>query len=75
MDRRAVVEILKRCKPLTPAHYLVFSEMNGTPLLVDHGYPKLRPRVETKRGFKTVKWVKSIELVEKEHDHEKKKIV
>jgi methionine sulfoxide reductase catalytic subunit len=46
--------------------------MNGAPLLVDHG-SSLRLRVETPRGFKIVKWLKSIELVEKEHDHEKKK--
>jgi DMSO/TMAO reductase YedYZ molybdopterin-dependent catalytic subunit/thiosulfate reductase cytochrome b subunit len=38
-------------------------EMNGTPLLMNHGAP-LRLRVETKLGFKMVKWLKSIELVE-----------
>lgn len=87
-----VVEILKRCKPLPQAHYLIFHsyqvdeqvreyyasldieeakhpqtmlayEMNGAPLLMNHGAP-LRLRVETKLGFKMVKWLKSIELVE-----------
>lgn len=38
-------------------------EMNGTPLPLNHGAP-LRLRVETKLGFKMVKWLKSIELVE-----------
>jgi DMSO/TMAO reductase YedYZ molybdopterin-dependent catalytic subunit len=38
-------------------------EMNGAPLQMNHGAP-LRLRVETKLGFKMVKWLKSIELVE-----------
>jgi DMSO/TMAO reductase YedYZ molybdopterin-dependent catalytic subunit len=38
-------------------------EMNGAPLLMNHGAP-LRLRVETKLGFKMVKWLKSIELAE-----------
>jgi DMSO/TMAO reductase YedYZ molybdopterin-dependent catalytic subunit len=38
-------------------------EMNGAPLSLEHGAP-LRLRVETKLGFKMVKWLKSIELVE-----------
>jgi DMSO/TMAO reductase YedYZ molybdopterin-dependent catalytic subunit/thiosulfate reductase cytochrome b subunit len=38
-------------------------EMNGAPLPLNHGAP-LRLRVETKLGFKMVKWLKSIELVE-----------
>ncbi len=38
-------------------------EMNGAPLPMNHGAP-LRLRVETKLGFKMVKWIKSIELVE-----------
>jgi DMSO/TMAO reductase YedYZ molybdopterin-dependent catalytic subunit len=38
-------------------------EMNGAPLSHEHGAP-LRLRVETKLGFKMVKWLKSIELVE-----------
>jgi len=37
--------------------------MNGAPLSIDHGAP-LRLRVETKLGFKMVKWLKSIELIE-----------
>ena len=38
-------------------------EMNGAPLQMNHGAP-LRLRVETKLGFKMVKWLKTIELVE-----------
>lgn len=38
-------------------------EMNGSPLLMNHGAP-LRLRVETKLGFKMIKWLKAIELVE-----------
>jgi sulfoxide reductase catalytic subunit YedY len=38
-------------------------EMNEMPLPLSHGAP-LRLRVETKLGFKMVKWLKSIELVE-----------
>ena len=38
-------------------------EMNDAPLSMDHGAP-LRLRVETKLGFKMVKWIRSIELVE-----------
>jgi sulfoxide reductase catalytic subunit YedY len=38
-------------------------EMNGRSLTMEHGAP-LRLRVETKLGFKMVKWIKSIELVE-----------
>jgi methionine sulfoxide reductase catalytic subunit len=38
-------------------------EMNDAPLQVAHGTP-CRLRVETQLGFKMVKWVRSIELVE-----------
>lgn len=38
-------------------------EMNGHPLPENHGAP-LRLRMETKLGFKMVKWIKSIEFVE-----------
>lgn len=38
-------------------------EMNGAALPLNHGAP-LRLRVETKLGFKMIKWLKSIELVE-----------
>ena len=84
--------ILKRCKVLPQARYLIFHshqmddqgreyycsldiheavhpqtilayEMNGSPLLIKHGAP-LRLRVETKLGFKMIKWLKAIELVE-----------
>ncbi len=95
-----VSEILKRCKPLPNARYLVFNsigtgekdeyghgdpsknyyeiidmelanhpqtilafEMNEMPLPIVHGAP-LRLRVETQMGYKMVKWVKSIELIE-----------
>jgi DMSO/TMAO reductase YedYZ molybdopterin-dependent catalytic subunit/thiosulfate reductase cytochrome b subunit len=87
-----LAEILKRCRALPQARYLIFHshqvdeqgreyygsldieeakhpqtilayEMNGAPLLMNHGAP-LRLRVETKLGFKMVKWLKTIELVE-----------
>lgn len=38
-------------------------EMNGEPLPVEHGAP-IRLRVETQLGFKMVKWVCAIEVVE-----------
>jgi DMSO/TMAO reductase YedYZ molybdopterin-dependent catalytic subunit/thiosulfate reductase cytochrome b subunit len=38
-------------------------EMNGSPLPENYGAP-LRLRMETKLGFKMVKWIKSIEFVE-----------
>ncbi len=38
-------------------------EMNGEPLPVNHGAP-VRLRVETYLGYKMVKWVRSIELVD-----------
>ena len=38
-------------------------EMNGTPLTIPHGAP-LRLRVETQLGFKMVKYLRSIELVD-----------
>jgi len=38
-------------------------EMNGRPLPVEHGAP-LRLRVEVQLGFKMVKWIRAIELVD-----------
>jgi DMSO/TMAO reductase YedYZ molybdopterin-dependent catalytic subunit len=38
-------------------------ELNGEPLPVQHGAP-LRVRLETKLGFKMVKFLRSIELVD-----------
>lgn len=38
-------------------------EMNGNPLPEKYGAP-LRLRMETKLGYKMVKWIKSIEFVE-----------
>ena len=38
-------------------------EMNGKPLPLEHGAP-LRLRVETQLGYKMVKYLRSIELVE-----------
>ena len=38
-------------------------DMNGKPLPVEHGAP-VRLRVETQLGFKMVKWIRAIELVE-----------
>jgi DMSO/TMAO reductase YedYZ molybdopterin-dependent catalytic subunit/thiosulfate reductase cytochrome b subunit len=87
-----LAEILKRCKVLPQARYLIFHshqvdeqgreyygsldiqearhpqtilayEMNGAPLLMNHGAP-LRLRVETKLGFKMIKWLEAIELIE-----------
>jgi DMSO/TMAO reductase YedYZ molybdopterin-dependent catalytic subunit len=87
-----LAEILKRCRALPEARYLIFHshqvdeqgreyygsldieearhpqtilayEMNGASLPINHGAP-LRLRVETKLGFKMVKWLKTIELVE-----------
>jgi DMSO/TMAO reductase YedYZ molybdopterin-dependent catalytic subunit len=52
--------------PLEEADYpqtILAYDMNGQPLPVNHGAP-LRLRMETKLGFKMVKWLKSIELVE-----------
>lgn len=37
--------------------------MNGGPLPVEHGAP-VRLRVETQLGFKMVKWIAAIEIVE-----------
>jgi DMSO/TMAO reductase YedYZ molybdopterin-dependent catalytic subunit len=38
-------------------------DMNGKPLPIEHGAP-VRLRVETQLGFKMVKWIRAIELVE-----------
>ncbi|GAA5125654.1 molybdopterin-dependent oxidoreductase [Pseudonocardia adelaidensis] len=43
---------------------LLAMDMNGGPLPVEHGAP-LRLRVENQLGFKMVKWVRGIELVER----------
>ena len=45
------------------AQTILAYEMNDAPLPVAHGAP-CRLRVETQLGFKMVKWVRSIELVE-----------
>ncbi len=42
---------------------LLALEMNGKALPIEHGGP-VRARFETQLGFKMVKWIKSIELVE-----------
>jgi DMSO/TMAO reductase YedYZ molybdopterin-dependent catalytic subunit/thiosulfate reductase cytochrome b subunit len=42
---------------------LLALEMNGGPLPIEHGAP-LRLRVENQLGFKMVKWVQGIELVD-----------
>jgi methionine sulfoxide reductase catalytic subunit len=42
-------------------------EMNGEPLTIEHGAP-LRLRCETQLGFKMVKYLRRIELVE-EYSH------
>ena len=38
-------------------------ELNGKPLTIEHGAP-LRLRVESELGFKMVKWITSIELID-----------
>jgi len=53
------LDIREACYPQTILAYA----MNGAPLPMSHGAP-LRLRVETKLGFKMIKWLKSIELVE-----------
>jgi len=53
------LDLKEACYPQTILAY----EMNGKPLLVEHGAP-LRLRVETKLGFKMTKWIKSIEIVD-----------
>ena len=45
------------------AQTILAHAMNGEPLPISHGAP-LRLRMETKLGFKMVKWVRAIELVE-----------
>lgn len=42
---------------------LLALEMNGAPLPIEHGAP-LRVRFETQLGYKMVKWIKAIELVD-----------
>ena len=42
-------------------------EMNGSPLPIEHGAP-LRLRVETLLGFKMVKWIRAIELIDDYRD-------
>ncbi len=53
------LDIEEASRPQTILAY----DMNGTPLQMNHRAP-LRLRVETKLGFKMVKWLKTIELVE-----------
>ena len=55
----ASLDIEEAKRPQTILAY----EMNGAPLPMNHGAP-LRLRVETKLGFKMIKWLKTIELVE-----------
>ncbi|MGH9065800.1 MAG: molybdopterin-dependent oxidoreductase [Acidimicrobiales bacterium] len=42
---------------------ILATEMNGEPLPIEHGAP-VRLRVETQLGFKMVKWVRAIEIVD-----------
>lgn len=54
------------CIDLTTARHpqaILAYELNGTPLPIQHGAP-LRPRFETKLGFKMVKYLRSIEVVD-----------
>lgn len=57
---------LPLCAADDPQTILAF-EMNGAPLPVEHGAP-VRLRVETQLGFKMVKWVTAIEIVEHYRD-------
>lgn len=59
----ASLEIKEAGHPQTLLAY----EMNGAPLTMNHGAP-LRLRVETKLGFKMIKWLKAIEFVEDYRD-------
>ena len=59
---REYYELLELTEAYYPQTILSYA-MNGEPLSVAHGAP-LRLRMETKLGFKMVKWLKSIELVE-----------
>ena len=47
---------------VTPQAMLAW-KMNGEPLPIKHGVP-LRLRVETRLGFKMVKWIECIEFVD-----------
>jgi methionine sulfoxide reductase catalytic subunit len=55
-------EILTLDEVLDPQTILAY-EMNGNPLPIPHGAP-CRLRVETKTGYKMVKYLRAIELVE-----------
>ncbi len=59
---REYYELLDLAEAGYPQTILAYA-MNGEPLSIAHGAP-LRLRMETKLGFKMVKWLKSIELVE-----------
>ena len=45
-------------------HTILALDMNGEPLPIEHGAP-VRLRAETQLGFKMVKWIRAIEVVER----------
>ncbi len=55
-----------RLEVLATADAFLAYEMNGAPLPIEHGAP-LRLRLENQLGFKMVKWVCRIELVDEIH--------
>jgi DMSO/TMAO reductase YedYZ molybdopterin-dependent catalytic subunit len=63
-EGREYYELLDLAEARYPQTILAYA-MNGEPLSVTHGAP-LRLRMETKLGFKMVKWLRSIEVV-KDH--------
>jgi len=63
---RPFYEVLPLIQATHPQTILALG-MNGSPLPIEHGAP-LRLRVETYLGYKMVKWVRSIELVD-EYTH------
>jgi DMSO/TMAO reductase YedYZ molybdopterin-dependent catalytic subunit len=60
---RVYYETLDLAQALDPRTIVAF-EMDGAPLAPEHGAP-LRLRCETQLGFKMVKWLRRIELVER----------
>jgi methionine sulfoxide reductase catalytic subunit len=63
---RPFYEVIPRIQAEHPQTILALA-MNGQPLPIEHGAP-VRLRVETYLGYKMVKWVRSIELVD-EYTH------
>jgi DMSO/TMAO reductase YedYZ molybdopterin-dependent catalytic subunit len=62
MQSKPFYEVLDMETARHPQTILAY-EMNGEPLPLEHGAP-LRLRVETELGYKMVKYLRSIELIE-----------